>query len=135
MRHGRFSEQYGYSVKNPVSLCAETEFTPRIEAVERKISGVSAENYAQVLKTLLTQVTEPYENASRNISMGYKDAVTALHFPKSFEEIQLAKNRLALDDLLYFALRMRETETVTESDINGINMHQQKRLYRIFRMN
>ena len=111
-----FSEQYGYSVKNPVSLCAETEFTPRIEAVERKISGVSAENYAQVLKTLLTQVTEPYENASRNISMGYKDAVTALHFPKSFEEIQLAKNRLALDDLLYFALRMRETETVSGQD-------------------
>jgi ATP-dependent DNA helicase RecG len=112
-----FSEQYGYSVKNPISLCAETEFTPRIEAVERKISGVSAENYAQVLKTLLTQVTEPYESVSRNISMGYKDAVTALHFPKSFEEIRLAKNRLALDDLLYFALRMRETETVTKSDI------------------
>lgn len=109
--------EYGYTVKNPLTLCAENEFIPHIEAVERKLAGVTIENYIKNLKLISNQITEPYDAKSHNVGMGYAEAIKTLHFPKTLTDIETAKHRIDLDDLAYFSLRMTESTDAKDTNI------------------
>lgn len=109
--------EYGFSIKSPISLCAESEFHTHIEAVERKIGGVSEENYKKNLKLLINQINEPYDAGRCNVGMTYAKAVEELHFPTTFQLIAKARERIDLDDLTYFSLRMNENGTVADTSI------------------
>ncbi len=110
--------RFGYGVTNPNYVCLKEEFYGKIVPVYPNIKGVSEKTMRKHIQALIGTVTDPLEDVivQKAHLMPYKQALEALHFPKSFEQIKQAKKRLAFNDLLYLSMSLKQSETAYQEN-------------------
>ena len=77
-----------------------------------KIRGISESNFERIINDCLEHATIP-DKVPRELLHKYNlmskdEAIREMHKPSSVEGVKKAKNRLNIDDLLYFALQLEE---------------------------
>ncbi len=67
---------------------------------------------------------EPYpeEVLVENKLMGYEDALHAIHYPQTFEELIKARKRLAFDEFFTFIMLLRKSRELTKHETNHYPM-------------
>lgn len=80
----------------------------------------------------LNEVTEhlPIDILSRNELIGIHDAISKIHFPKSYEERDLALRRLKFDELFYFQLLLAYRRRELKGELRGIQFNVKSSLAR-----
>ena len=123
---------YGYSISNPDLITSELAFRPKIYTIYPSVRGVSDTTLRKLLLEFIKESDEylpgpvmKWLNERRPV-MSYPDALRAIHYPKSPDEVERAKERLSLNDLLYFAYRFREDENASEYSTAGFPEHEMK---------
>lgn len=109
-----YNMQYdNYSISSPLVFTSDIKNGARIYPVYSKINGMSDEylsgKIAEALKFDI-QETCPEHVIKDNKLLSLQAAINELHSPTSTERLELAKERLVFDDLLYFALRMEQSD-------------------------
>lgn len=100
----------------------ETLHTGRLVPIYPETAGVSSKWLRRQIYTLLSQaaLTEylPPEIRQKNTLIELEQAIRTVHFPKSTDEVEQAKARLAFDELLLLQMkatkRRKEWEEITE---------------------
>lgn len=102
--------KFGYSITNPYRISDKELFHGTIVPVYSKMKGVSEDMLKKLIKTYIKDLSDPIEEnvISRAKLFGYKEALQELHYPTNFERIQLARKRLAFNDLLFFSMELQE---------------------------
>ena len=117
----KFEMPYGYSILSPdhISYLDQINLFKKIECVYPKFSGITTEWMEGLLKDELREYDEKerfseLELKQYNFNLPSKrKAITDIHFPKSFEDIDRAKKRLEFDMLYDFAAALNEKERST----------------------
>lgn len=109
-----YNMQYGnYSLSSPLVFTSDIKNGARIYPVYSKINGMSDDylsgKIAEALKFDI-QETCPDHVIKDNKLLSLQAAINELHAPTSMERLESAKDRLVFDDLLYFALRMEQSD-------------------------
>lgn len=114
-----YDEKYGYSIINPMDMCISSSFFKRIQPVYSKIKGISEEAFKKELKGLLKTVKDPLsiDIIDKMDEMEYTEALRELHYPKSMERVEKARNRLEFNDLLYFVASINKDAVSKETSI------------------
>ena len=109
-----YNMQYdNYSISSPLVFTSDIKNGARIYPVYSKINGMSDEylsgKIAEALKFDVQEIC-PEHVIQDNKLLSLQAAINELHSPTSTERLELAKERLVFDDLLYFALRMEQSD-------------------------
>ena len=104
-----YDETYGYNMNEPDDIVLASDFTPGIVPVYTKIGGVTDATYKKLLDELLMEAHEPFEWELMNKvrCTDYRSALVMCHHPKSEVDVKKGKQRLIVNDLLYFAMGLR----------------------------
>lgn len=109
-----YNMQYdNYSISSPLVFTSDIKNGARIYPVYSKINGMSDEYLSGKIAEALkfdVQETCPEHVIQDNKLLSLQAAINELHSPTSTERLELAKERLVFDDLLYFALRMEKSD-------------------------
>lgn len=114
---------------NPLYYSKDLAKYRKIVPIYSKIQGMSDDYLLRSINTAIalvdkedqisTEMRDKYNLITR------KDTIEAIHQPKDFYEVELAKERLIFDDLHQFALELREkfknTETTTDIIMSKAN--------------
>jgi ATP-dependent DNA helicase RecG len=91
--------------------------------------GLDDRGFRRIIKNALqssiTEITEdlPAEIRQRNGLLDIRQAISRVHFPKTYEERDLALRRLKFDELFYFQLLMAYRRREIKGNLNGIQMN------------
>lgn len=117
-----YSLDYGYTITAPDIFDIEQQFKPRLLPIYKKMAGISEQNFKSKLYNIVKETKEPLEKEileAENI-LNYQDALFALHYPKTLEDIEKAGERLLLNDMIYFAMStVAKNATATGIKLNG----------------
>ena len=104
------SEEYGYSISEPDGLVLEQDFKSGFHRLYPNVKGVSASNLMQMLSRFLPMQQETLEPDiyERYGLVSLRDALYGLHFPNTYDEIDKGRRRILFDDLLYFAMSLKQ---------------------------
>ena len=109
-----YNMQYdNYSISSPLVFTSDIKNGARIYPVYSKINGMSDEYLSgKIVEALKFDIQEtcPEHVIKDNKLLSLQAAINELHSPTSMERLELAKERLVFDDLLYFALRMEQSD-------------------------
>ena len=108
-----YKKPYGYGITNPDLFTAAELFTPKIIPVYGKIKDVSEDMRKKWTDTFLDVVEDPLDDRYIKTGklMSYKEALRELHNPSNLDRMKKAMNRLLFDDMLYFTIRMKKSQT------------------------
>ena len=117
--------KFGCSISNPEHLYVATSFIPKIDAIYSNIKSVSDEMRDKIVDMAVEYAEEPlsWEVMSKYQIPSYKDSLKMVHNPQTLTDITVGKERLLLNDLLYFAISFRLGENC---DDNSTNIHFEK---------
>jgi ATP-dependent DNA helicase RecG len=75
------------------------------------------------LKTHINTITEtlPEKILKKHILSSLKDAVHAIHFPESFQELELARTRLKFEELFFLQLILAIRKNLSQQEIRGFH--------------
>lgn len=105
-----YNEQYNnYTITSPDIFEPDIQKAMRIYPVYRKVTGMSNDYLTEKIKTALqfpaaTDEICPPDIIKRCGQVSRKEALMALHFPRTVEDVRVGQKRILFDDLLYFAL-------------------------------
>ena len=110
---GRFKvSEYGPSLDDVSGFYPIETYTPHIFPIYPYIKSVGNENLANMRLHYLEMQPENVESKALEVAglnlLSYRDALKSLHFPKNYNDISKAKERLLFNDLLYFNLSLKE---------------------------
>lgn len=105
-------EYRNYFMQNPMIFTRFNENSLGIHKVYPHYSGISEDGLSALIGTAFMRSMER-DMMPQEILTAYRlptitEAVTILHNPHTFEDIKKAKQRLAIEDMLYFALKLEE---------------------------
>lgn len=114
----QYDPTYGWSVQYPERIALEEKFIPHIEPVYTKIQGITDETLNQAIHNSIKNTTEPLDGRLvRELSlMPYQNALYELHGPSDEGALRTAKQRISLNDMLYFA------DALGRADVHGTEM-------------
>ena len=129
-----FNPQYGYGLSQPEIFEAGTRAL-KIYPVYRAIPGMSTEYFYEKMKRAVSVGIAGSEILPKDIltNSGRVDMPTALkylHKPQSMEEVEQGRDRILLNDLLYFAVHneLNKKEISAGSQYNVKSRHLVNRL-------
>ena len=102
-----------FFMSNPIIFKKyDEESDCHIYTAYEKIRGISESNFERIINDCLEHATIP-DKVPRELLHKYNlipkdEAIREMHKPSSVEQINRAKYRLNMDDLLYFALQLEE---------------------------
>ena len=101
-----------FFMQNPIIFARLSQSLPGIYKVYPHYSGISDDGLINVIRTSIARSREE-DLLPLDVRLKYglpeiTEAIYALHHPASFDAIKIAKNRLAIEDMLYFALKLEE---------------------------
>lgn len=105
-----------YSVKGNV----------KVKLIKQLIRSVMIEYGKQIQENLPQPLLDKYK------LMAKQDAVHAMHFPKSFEEIRQARRRLVYEELLLFQLKLHMFKKIRRENSGGFRQHYNHELLESF---
>ena len=110
---------YGYSINNPDICVLKTEFRPNIKKIYPSIKGVSDKMFLEILNRCLEIAFEPFDKElmdKMKIPV-YQNALTSIHYPVDYPlEVEKARDRIMLNDMVYFALAMKRNDAHVPTD-------------------
>jgi len=123
--HINYNEEYGtFSVLNPPVISEDIEKFQSYYIQYGSVKGLTDERYRNAVADGINKTSSldfvPYETLRSMGLPSTKEAAKMLHFPRSYRDTMLAKQRGTFDDLLYLALRLQLSSKGT-SDV-GIVM-------------
>lgn len=87
---------------------ADTLHTGRLVPVYPETEGLSSKwvrtKIDQILLPLLNQIPDPLPNSIKGNMLTLSDALSKIHFPKTYQEAEKARERLGFDELFYVSL-------------------------------
>ena len=109
---GRFNiSDYGPTFDNVVDFYLADQYKPHIFPVYSNIKGVSNETLTDMRNHFYEMQGEIVEKGIRQSTgldlLSYQMALYKLHCPKTYDDINKAKERLNFNDLLYFNLSLK----------------------------
>lgn len=114
----QYDDTYGWSIRYPENIRPESEFVPHIAPVYTKIQGISDNALYAAIDKAVEYAVEPLDNrlVSELRLMPYQTSLKQVHHPDSESLLRTAKQRLCLNDMIYFAEAL-EKEPPSESRI------------------
>lgn len=125
---GRVSKKSGITEFNSPVFDAENEQknTGKIVPVYPTTKGLNQTSIRQAIKNALALVNEELEESlpeyivKQYNLMSLEDATNQIHFPSNMEKFNLARKRLAFEELLTFQLALLSLKTQYDNEIRGI---------------
>ena len=107
-----YDPQFGYSMTEPEEFCLEKDFRPGMRVIYPKIGGVSDEKLRELIASALERVTEPFdwELMQKLGCVDYRTALSCCHTPASPSDAQRGRQRIELNDMLFFALSLKRQQ-------------------------
>ncbi len=91
-----------------VSLPQQTLHTGRLVPVYPETEGLTSKwlrtKITQILPNALDKMNDPLPDATRSGMFGLKEAISKIHNPESYDQINKARERLGFDELFFVAL-------------------------------
>ena len=102
--------QWGYQII-PDTVDLEENFKPHIKPIYRKIKGAGEDTLRKFRADLLKNVKDPLEDEvlKQAVACDYRNALYKIHYPKTKDDLKIARGRLLLNDLLYFSYKMQDS--------------------------
>lgn len=125
---GRVSKKSGVTEFNSPVFDAENEHknTGKIVPVYPTTKGLNQTSIRQAIENALALVNEKLEESlpeyivKQYNLMSLEDATNQIHFPSNMEKFNLARKRLAFEELLTFQLALLSLKTQYDNEIRGI---------------
>lgn len=113
-----FDPSYGYSMSNPDRICLANDFVPSIDRIYPSIKGVSDKTLREIIDRCLEAQTDPLgqEMPEQMKVMEYTAALKQIHHPTDLQMVKKARNRIVLNDLLYFAMMTKRNDRSARTD-------------------
>ena len=114
--YGKLKFDPGYksfSMANPFLFTTDIQNNARMIPVYKKFKGLSKESLEEAIyESVITKKEEyvPQKYLNQYNIFNVNDAATALHFPISPESAMRAQQRFDFDDMLEFAIKMKQKE-------------------------
>ena len=107
----QYSQSYGYNISDIDGFWMASAFTPHIENVYKKFSGMSNDKLTEYIDKALMYTKEPLEAevVQRFKIPDYRKSIFRLHYPKTDQDMVLGKRRILFDDLLYFSMMLQSS--------------------------
>lgn len=117
-----YNENYhSFSIMNPNIISTDITGNIKIHPVYQKTKFVNEEYRTSLLDAAFSE--KEYETIPEEIRTKYgfseiNKAISDIHNPKNFNKFSEAKKRLLVDDLLYFALEIKNENIESSENIN-----------------
>lgn len=90
-----------------------TIHTGRLVPVYPETYGITSkwirQKIAKILPIALEKISDPLPESVRGEMLALPQALSQIHFPEDFQQLKLARNRLAFDELFYIQLSAQKT--------------------------
>lgn len=115
-----YDEQYGFNIMNPdhITLAEHADKYIRLMPIYKKIEGISEETMNKVRETAFLNFIDYRYDSLLEEKYGFdklpstKEAYEMIHNPKSLMDTDSAKRRLDVNELLEFAIKLHEQESL-----------------------
>lgn len=125
--HGTVQEKSNHAlVMEQPRIYKEEEYKELMSFIQPKYpltKGITNQSISKAVKQVLSLCKMPDEILPEEIIkkeklMSYREALCAVHFPESEEQLRKARERLVFNEFFFFILMLREAKTATEAEMN-----------------
>ena len=129
--HGTVQEKSNHAlVMEQPRIYKEEEYRDLMSFIQPRYpltKGITNQSISKAVKQVLSLVSMPEEILPEKILknenlMSYKEALCAIHFPESEEQLREARKRLVFNEFFFFILMLREAKNATEAEKNRYPM-------------
>jgi len=116
-----YSQEYKtFSMFNPEIISGNIKKYNRIIPVYSKYKGISEEYYEQMIETAIKEKGEidylPYRLIEKYKLLPFIEAVKAIHYPKTKNDITNGNKRLVFDQILYLANKLQIQNVINKKE-------------------
>ena len=103
-----------------------------MQPVYSLVSGMTNNIVQKAIKQAFN-LTEPTENIPKSVKEKFNlidksVAIKAIHYPKNYEDMQLARNRLIFDEFFYFIITLRNLKEKNDITVNENKLEEPKEI-------
>ena len=103
-----------------------------MQPVYSLVSGMTNNIVQKAIKQAFN-LTEPTENIPKSVKEKFNlidksVAIKAIHYPKNYEDMQLARNRLIFDEFFYFIVTLRNLKEKNDITVNENKLEEPKEI-------
>lgn len=103
-----------------------------MQPVYSLVSGMTNNIVQKAIKQAFN-LTEPTENIPKSVKEKFNlidksVAIKAIHYPKNYEDMQLARNRLIFDEFFYFIITLRNLKEKNDITVNKNKLEEPKEI-------
>lgn len=103
-----------------------------MQPVYSLVSGMTNNIVQKAIKQAFN-LTEPTENIPKSVKEKFNIidksvAIKAIHYPKNYEDMQLARNRLIFDEFFYFIITLRNLKEKNDITVNENKLEEPKEI-------
>ena len=103
-----------------------------MQPVYSLVSGMTNNIVQKAIKQAFN-LTEPTENIPKSVKEKFNlidksVAIKAIHYPKNYEDMQLARNRLIFDEFFYFIITLRKLKEKNDITVNENKLEEPKEI-------
>jgi ATP-dependent DNA helicase RecG len=137
---GQVKRRFGFQMVNPEFkvLKGETVFEGEILPIYSLVNGVQENDVRKLVKwSILNKIELVEENLPREILekykiLGRKKAIRCIHFPKNNKEIEDAKRRFAIEELIILQFGILKSKFLLDENKRFYNLEDKKELVKKF---
>ena len=103
-----------------------------MQPVYSLVSGITNNIVQKAIKQAFN-LTEPTENIPKSVKEKFNlidksVAIKAIHYPKNYEDMRLARNRLIFDEFFYFIITLRNLKEKNDITVNENKLEEPKEI-------